>query len=203
MKGKLFVLSGPSGVGKGTVRAALLKDYSDIQYSVSATTRVKREGEVHGVDYYYIGREVFQAMIENDELLEWAEYCGNCYGTPRKYVEEKLNTGQDVILEIEIQGAEKVKKRFPDGIFIFLAPPSINELRSRIQKRGTEDESKICERLKTAEVEMEKVFHCENSTNMQDVFNYDYVVVNDLVENAVEKLKSIIIAERCKIENYR
>lgn len=203
MKGKLFVLSGPSGVGKGTVRAALLKDYSDIQYSVSATTRLKREGEVHGVDYYYISREEFDSMIAQDELLEWAEYCGNCYGTPRKYVDEKLNAGFDVILEIEIQGAAKVKERFKDGIFIFLAPPSLSELRSRIEKRGTEDACKISERLKTAEVELGKVFHHEHKPNMGDVFNYDYVIVNDVVENAVEKLKSIIIAERCKIENYQ
>ncbi|AZR72975.1 guanylate kinase [Anoxybacter fermentans] len=190
MKGKLFVLSGPSGVGKGTVRAALLKEYSDINYSVSATTRAKREGEVHGREYFFVSVEEFQEMIKNDELLEWAKYCGNYYGTPRKYVEEKLKAGEDIILEIEIQGAEQIRKKFPDGVFIFLAPPSLNELRLRIQKRGTEDETKISERLETAKIEMEKMY------------NYDYVIINDVVENAVEKLKSIIIAERCRIENY-
>lgn len=190
MKGKLFVLSGPSGVGKGTVRAALLKDYSDIHYSVSATTRTKRDGEVDGQDYFFISREEFQGRLENDQLLEWAEYCGNFYGTPRDYVEDQLNQGYDVILEIEIQGAEQIKRKFPNGVFVFLAPPSISELRTRIQKRGTEDEKKICERLQKAEVELHKMD------------SYDYVIVNDVVEAAAEKLRSIIIAERCKVENY-
>lgn len=191
MKGKLYVLSGPSGVGKGTVRKALMKDSPDIHYSVSATTRPKRDGETHGTDYFFVSKENFQDMMKNDELLEWAEYCGNYYGTPRAYVEKIMDQGYDVILEIEIQGAEQVKEKFSDGVFVFLAPPSLNELRSRIHKRGTEDEGKINQRLKTAEVEMNKMY------------DYNYVIVNDLVENAVEKLKAIIIAERCKIENYQ
>lgn len=191
MKGKLYVLSGPSGVGKGTVRKALMNDSPDIHYSVSATTRLKRDGEIHGTDYFFVSKENFQDMIKNDELLEWAEYCGNYYGTPLAYVKKIMDQGYDVILEIEIQGAEQVKEKYSDGIFVFLAPPSLNELRSRIHKRGTEDEGKINQRLKTAEVEMNKMY------------DYNYVIVNDVVENAVEKLKAIIIAERCKIENYR
>lgn len=189
-RGKLFVLSGPSGVGKGTVRAALLEDYSDINYSISATTRARREGEKDGREYFFTETARFKDMIKNDQLLEWAEYCGNYYGTPREYVEDKLNSGQDIILEIEIQGAEQIKKKFPAGVFVFLAPPSLNELRSRIENRGTEEDCVILKRLETAKVEMEKMS------------NYDYVIVNDVVEHAAEKLKSIIIAERCKVENY-
>lgn len=191
MKGKLFVLSGPSGVGKGTVRAALLEEYSEIIYSISATTREKRAGEVHGKDYYFISVDDFKSMIENDQLLEWAEYCGNYYGTPSQYVEGMLQQEKDVILEIEIRGASQIKEKFPDGVFIFLAPPSLNELRSRIQKRGTEKDNIISERLQKAKIEMEQMYE------------YDYVVVNDVIQHAVEKLKAIIISERCKIDNYR
>ncbi len=190
MRGKLFILSGPSGVGKGTVRAALLASYSDILYSISATTRDMREGEVHGRDYFFVKTDEFQEMIRNDNLIEWAEYCGNYYGTPRQYVEEQLQKGYDVILEIEINGAEQIKNKFSEGVFVFLAPPSLNELRSRIHNRGTEDENIISERLKQAQIEMEKMY------------NYDYVIINDVVEVAAEKLKSVIVAERCKIENY-
>ena len=189
MKGKLFVLSGPSGVGKGTLRAALLREYDQIDYSVSVTTRKKRQGEIDGQDYFFVSIAEFQHMIETNQLLEWALYCENYYGTPRKYVEEKLENGHDVILEIEIQGAEKIKEKFSEGIFVFLIPPSLNELRWRIQKRGTEADWIIDERLEIAKVEMDKMT------------NYDYVIVNDLIENAVEKLKAIIIAERCKLEN--
>lgn len=191
MKGKLFVLSGPSGVGKGTLRAALLKEYQQIEYSVSVTTRKKRQGEIAGQDYFFVSIEEFQRMIENNELIEWAKYCDNYYGTPRKYVEEKLKAGYDVILEIEIQGADQIKQKFPEGIFVFLIPPSLNELRCRIQKRGTEEDYVIDERLQVAKIEMDQMR------------NYDYVIVNDLIENAVAKLKAIIIAERCKLENYQ
>lgn len=191
MKGKLFVLSGPSGVGKGTLRAALLEEYDQIDYSVSVTTRKKRQGEMDGQDYFFVSMTDFQQMIENNQLIEWAQYCENYYGTPREYVEEKLRAGHDVILEIEIQGAEQIKEKFPEGIFVFLIPPSLNELRWRIQKRGTEADWIIDERLEIAKVEMDKMN------------NYDYVIVNDQIEHAVEKLKAIIIAERCKLENYQ
>jgi guanylate kinase len=188
-KGLLIVLSGPSGVGKGTVCAALRKRKNDnLIYSVSATTRKPREGEQEGVNYFFKTREQFQEMIENDDLLEWAEYVGNYYGTPRKFVEDMLNQGKDVILEIEVQGAMQVKEKFPEGIFIFLAPPDLKELRSRITGRGTESEESIMNRMEVAKGEIE----------LMD--QYNYVVVNDEVEKACQRIEAIVIAEHLKKE---
>ena len=149
-RGILIVLSGPSGVGKGTVCAALRKVAPDIVYSVSATTRSPRQGEVDGVNYFFKTREQFQQMIETDEVLEWAEYVGNFYGTPRRFVEETLRSGQDVILEIEVQGALQVKQKFAEGVFIFLLPPSLDELENRIVTRGTETDEVIRSRMSVA-----------------------------------------------------
>ncbi|WP_088105042.1 guanylate kinase [Halalkalibacter urbisdiaboli] len=194
-KGLLIVLSGPAGVGKGTVCGALRRENTSIQYSVSATTRAPRDGEVNGVNYFFKTREQFETMIANDQLLEWAEYVGNYYGTPIDYVRETINNGQDIILEIEVQGALKVRERFPEGIFIFLMPPSLAELRNRIVGRGTETEDVIDKRMTVArdEIEMMK--------------RYDYVVENDQVHLAVERIKAIVTAEHCKrerlIEKYK
>lgn len=194
-RGLLIVLSGPSGVGKGTVCGALRKQDTDILYSVSATTRNPREGEIHGVNYFFKSHDEFQEMIKNDQLLEWAEYVGNYYGTPVDYVEKTLSEGKDIILEIEVQGALKVRDKFPEGVFIFLMPPSLAELRNRIVNRGTETEDLINNRMTVAKDEIE----------MMD--KYDYVVENDEVHLAVERIKAIVIAEHCRkdrlIEKYK
>jgi guanylate kinase len=184
-KGLLIVLSGPSGVGKGTICSALRKSSPELVYSVSATTRTARQGEVEGVNYFFKTREQFQSMIEHDELLEWAEYVGNYYGTPRSFVEETIRSGKDIILEIEVQGALKVKEKFPEGVFIFILPPSLTELESRIQGRGTETSDSIRSRLNVAVEEIRLLEH------------YDYAVVNDEVDCACERIRSIITAEHC------
>jgi guanylate kinase len=191
-KGLLIVLSGPSGVGKGTVRKEIFSQPDTaFEYSVSATTRKPREGETDGVDYFFKTREAFEEMIENDQLLEYAEYVGNYYGTPVDYVRKTLDEGKDVFLEIEVQGAGQVRKKFPEGLFIFLAPPSLSELENRIVTRGTETEDLIKGRMKAAREELE----------MMEL--YDYVVENDKVELACERVKSIVVAEHCRRERVQ
>ncbi|MDC3423630.1 guanylate kinase [Aquibacillus sp. 3ASR75-11] len=187
-KGILFVLSGPSGVGKGTVRKSLFDRATDLKYSISMTTRSIREGEKEGTDYFYKTKQEFEDLIKKNRLLEYAEYVGNYYGTPRDYVEETLDHGKDVFLEIEVQGALQVKENFPQGVFIFLFPPSLEELKNRIINRGTESEELVKNRLIAAKTEIE----------MMDA--YDYVVVNDEIETAVQKIQSIVQSEHCKRE---
>jgi guanylate kinase len=189
-RGLLFVLSGPSGVGKGTVCAALRRKLPQLIYSVSATTRSPREGELDGVNYFFKSREQFHHMIETDALLEHAEYVGNYYGTPRDFVEKTLSEGNDIILEIEVQGALKVKEKFTEGVFIFLMPPSLNELKQRIVGRGTESQATIDHRLSVAVDEMNLLHH------------YDYAVVNDEIDQACSRISSIITAEHCKRERF-
>ena len=186
-RGLLIVLSGPSGVGKGTVRQAIFsQEDTEFEYSISVTTRKPREGERNGVDYFFKTREEFEHMIENKKLLEWAEYVGNYYGTPVDYVEQTLSEGKDVSLEIEVQGALQVREAFPEGLFIFLAPPSLSELQNRIITRGTESEELIRNRMAAAKEEIE----------MMDA--YDYVVENDDVELACERIKAIVLAEHLR-----
>ncbi|EKF37478.1 MULTISPECIES: guanylate kinase [Bacillus] len=186
-RGLLIVLSGPSGVGKGTVRQAIFsQEDTKFEYSISVTTRKPREGERNGVDYFFKTREEFEDMIENKKLLEWAEYVGNYYGTPVDYVEQTLSEGKDVFLEIEVQGALQVREAFPEGLFIFLAPPSLSELQNRIMTRGTESEDLIRNRMAAAKEEIE----------MMDA--YDYVVENDDVELACERIKAIVLAEHLR-----
>jgi len=185
-RGLLIVLSGPSGVGKGTVCSQLRQKRNDLIYSVSATTRVPREGEIDGVNYFFKTREQFQEMIAQDALLEYAEYVGNYYGTPRDFVDRMLAEGKDVILEIEVQGALKVKQKFPEGIFIFLLPPSMDVLEQRITGRGTENADVISHRMTAAVEEMNLIRY------------YDYAVVNDEIEEACRRIQSIITAEHCR-----
>jgi len=186
--GILFVLSGPSGVGKGTVRQRLFEQKTDLKYSVSATTRKKRPGERDGIDYFYKTEAQFKEMIEKEQLLEYAQYVGNYYGTPRQYVMNEMEKGNDVFLEIEVQGAMQVKNNFPEGVFIFLFPPSLEELKNRIIGRGTESDELIRNRLREAKKEIELMSE------------YDYVVVNDDVDQAVGKINAIITSEHCKRE---
>ncbi|MGZ9791497.1 guanylate kinase [Bacillus atrophaeus] len=188
-RGLLIVLSGPSGVGKGTVRQAIFSQVdTKFEYSISVTTRSPRAGETDGVDYFFKTRDEFEQMIANNKLLEWAEYVGNYYGTPVDYVEQTLQEGKDVFLEIEVQGALQVRNAFPEGLFIFLAPPSLSELKNRIVTRGTETDALIENRMKAAKAEIE----------MMDA--YDYVVENDNIETACEKIKAIVLAEHLKRE---
>lgn len=187
-RGLLIVLSGPSGVGKGTVRAAIFsKEEQKFVYSISATTRLPRTGETDGVDYFFKTREEFEQMIQNKQLLEYAEYVGNYYGTPLEYVENTLEQGKDVFLEIDVQGAIQVRELMPDGVFIFLTPPDLNELESRIVNRGTDSDEVIAKRMKTAREELELMKY------------YDYSVVNDTVDNAVQKIEAIIQTEHLRI----
>lgn len=188
-RGLLIVLSGPSGVGKGTVRKAIFEsEENDFEYSISMTTRAKRPGEVDGVDYFFRSKEEFLAMIECGEMLEYAEYVGNFYGTPLSYVNATLDRGKDVFLEIEVQGAMQVKEKVPDGVFIFLTPPDLAELKSRIVGRGTDSAEVIEARMRVAREEIEMMSH------------YDYAVVNDEVELAVERIKGIIASEHFRVE---
>ena len=188
-RGLLIVLSGPSGVGKGTVRKELFSQANtNYEYSISMTTRNPREGEVDGVDYFFKSRAEFEALIEQGGLLEHAEFVGNYYGTPLAYVNETLDAGRDVFLEIEVQGAKQIREKAPDALFIFLAPPSLSELKSRLVGRGTETADVIAKRIATAEEELE----------MMSL--YDYVVENDEVANACDKINAIIKAEHCRRE---
>lgn len=189
-KGTLIVLSGPSGTGKGTVLKHFFDNYADdaVKLSISATTRLPREGETDGVNYFFVEKEKFENMVQNDMLLEWASFCGNCYGTPKAFVDENLENGCDVILEIEVQGALKVMEKRPDAAFVFIAPPSMQELKSRIVGRQTETADVIERRMETAKWEV------------QNISKYTYAVVNDDVDMAAKRLKTIIDAERLKVE---
>ncbi|AIG65838.1 guanylate kinase [Weissella tructae] len=188
-RGVLIVLSGPSGVGKGTVRKALFEEADiDFQYSISMTTRQPREGEVDGEDYFFVTREEFEARIEQGEMLEYAEYVGNYYGTPKSYIDATLAAGKDVLLEIEVQGAVQVKEKMPEGAYIFLTPPDLKALKDRLIGRGTESMEVINNRVNAAKAEIGM---------MQ---RYDYAVVNDQVPAAVQRIKDIIKVERLRVE---
>lgn len=188
-KGILIVVSGFSGAGKGTIMKALLNKYDNYALSISATTRNPREGEVDGREYFFKTREEFEKMIAKDELIEYAKYVNNYYGTPKAYVEEQLANGKDVILEIEIQGALKVKEKFPETLLLFVTPPSAEILKARLIGRGTETMEVIEQRMSRA---------CEEAEGMD---KYDYYVVNDVLEECVENVHNIIQAEHSR--SYR
>ncbi|MCI8336736.1 MAG: guanylate kinase [Peptococcaceae bacterium] len=187
-KGLLVVVSGPSGVGKGTICNALREKYPELVYSVSATTRPMREGEVEGVNYFFLSKEDFLAKIEAGAFLEWAEVYGNFYGTPKWIIDAQLAAGNHVLLEIDMQGAVQVKKAYPESVLVFILPPSEEELAKRLSGRGTDSADVIAKRLACWQQEKEMLKH------------YDYAVVNDTVSQAVERVSHIITAEECSVE---
>lgn len=183
-KGILIVVSGFSGVGKGTLMRELLRTYDNYALSVSMTTRKPREGEEEGVSYFFVDRETFERTIRQDGLVEYAEYCGNYYGTPKEYVEKCLAQGKDVILEIEIQGALKVRERFPQALLLFVMPPCVEELRRRLAGRGTEEDAVIRRRLARAQEES------------KGIENYEYIIINDDLQACVQEMHAVITAAR-------
>ena len=189
-KGQVIVITGPSGVGKGTILKSVMESDTSLCFSVSATTRGPRPGEVDGKDYYFVSRQRFDEMVAEGELLEHAEYSGNCYGTPRKPLEKLLDEGYDVILDIEIQGARNVMKSYPEAIFTFIMPPDFETLEKRLAKRGTESPEKVALRLETAKRELE----CYKE--------FQYIIVNDKLEDAVAELQAVITAGRCRCSEY-
>ena len=189
-KGFLLVLSGPSGSGKGTVSAALMEKNKEIKYSTSVTTRTPRPGEVNGENYFFATMEEFEKMVENDELLEHAHVHTNYYGTPKEFVFNQINQGEIVLLEIDVQGALQVKDKYKEAVFIFLLPPSMDELLDRIRKRGTETEEDIETRFSNAFKELDFVGE------------YDYFVVNDSVDQATKDIESIIAAEKLRVKRH-
>lgn len=185
-KGRLIVISGPSGAGKSTIVFKAIEGRDDMCFSTSVTSRQPRPGEVDGREYFFIDRERFMQMIEKDELLEHAEYVGNFYGTPRRFVEEKIEAGVSVFLDIEVQGARQVSKKMPEAIKIFVIPPSLEELRKRLVNRGTDSQEAIEGRLERARQEYKEADF------------YDYIVINDKIEVAAQELQAIITADQCR-----
>ncbi|WP_085875940.1 guanylate kinase [Peptoniphilus vaginalis] len=189
--GFLLVLSGPSGSGKGTVSEALMKNNDDIIFSTSVTTRTPRPGEVNGENYFFATREEFEEMVEKDELLEHAFVHTNYYGTPKKFVFDEIDKGEIVLLEIDVQGALQIKKKYKEAVFIFLIPPTMDELRSRLVKRDTETEDEIETRYRNAFRELDFVGE------------YDYFVINDVIDNAVKDIETIIAAEKLRVKRHK
>ncbi|CCU79540.1 Guanylate kinase [Halanaerobium saccharolyticum subsp. saccharolyticum DSM 6643] len=183
-KGLLFVLSGPSGVGKNTVLDELFKDFDGVSYSVSATTRERRKGEVEGENYFFISEEKFKDIEADDGFIESAVVHGHYYGTPKKFVDKKLDDGEDIILEIDTQGAKQVREKYPEAVYIFLLPPSLEELENRLDKRGSENNKSKNIRLKNARQEL------------KEVHNYDYEVINDNLSDTVKEIRKIILEEQ-------
>ncbi len=191
LKGLLVVVSAPSGTGKTTLCHMLLKEFENMEFSVSYTTRPPRKGEVNGKDYFFVSKEEFERMVEEGDFLEWANVYGNLYGTSKSQVLRALNEGKDILLDIDVQGALQVKKNLPEAVLIFIMPPSFDELERRLKHRGTDSEDVIKRRLETAKEEIKKAVY------------YDYIVVNDVLEVAFDKLKSIVTAEKCRTDRLK
>ncbi|WP_163329217.1 guanylate kinase [Desulfurobacterium thermolithotrophum] len=191
LKGLLIVISAPSGTGKTTLSHKLLETFPSMEFSISYTTRKPRKGEVNGRDYFFVDKETFKSMIKEGDFLEWAEVYGNLYGTSKSQVMKALEKGKDILLDIDTQGALQVKKNFPEAVLIFILPPSLRELERRLRKRGTDDEETIKKRLRIAREEIKKAFF------------YDYLLINDDLEVAFEKLRSIITAEKCQVKRLK
>lgn len=188
-KGSLIVLSGPTCAGKGTICKELIKINKNIWPSISYTSRPKRENEIHGKDYYFITKEEFEQKIKNNEMLEYAQvHYNDYYGTPKEHIKQKLDEGIDVLLEIDIQGALQIKEKIQEAIFIFILAPSMEEIKNRLIKRGCENENQMIERFKTAYREI------------NELTKYNYVVINDVLEEAVNKVNSIILSEKCRVD---
>lgn len=187
LKGFLIVVSGPSGAGKNTLINSVIPSIPNLQYSVSATTRKPRAGEIDGVDYFFVSDEEFDQMITDGEFLEWAEFVGNRYGTPKTFVQEKINQGKTVIMDIDIQGAQQVRQKMAEAVFVFLLPPTWEELRNRLIKRGKDPEEAITKRLEVSFAEL------------SNIVDYDYFIINDQLEKATERLETIIKAEWCRV----
>ncbi|MBC7765196.1 MAG: guanylate kinase [Hyphomonadaceae bacterium] len=190
-RGVLLIVSGPSGAGKGTLVRAYVDSREDVYLSVSATTRSPRAGEVDGTSYHFTSYEQFMDMVNEGQLLEWAEYCGNCYGTPKAAIEQMLAEGKDVILEIDVQGAMKIRSKMPEGVFIFVLPPSMEVLKQRLIGRESESNTSVIARLKRAQ------------TEFLLIDKYNYVLVNDTIEQAISDLDGILRAEKCRIERNK
>lgn len=191
MSGLLFVVSGPSGVGKSTIRKEVMKICPGLRYSVSCTTRLPRVNEVEGVDYHFVDLATFEAMRARGDFVEWAKVHGNYYGTPRQPLETFWREGFDVILEIDVQGAKQVKKVYPQGVFVFIAPPSLRVLEERLRGRRSDLEDDVLLRMTNAHLEMESIR------------DYNYLIINDVLEEAVDRFRAIIVAERCRIRDEK
>jgi guanylate kinase len=188
-RGLLFVISGPSGAGKSTIFEQVFRSNPDLRFSVSATTRTARPGEREGEHYFFITPEKFQEMIGKDSFLEWARVHNALYGTPAAFVDRTMDSGLDCILDIDVQGALQVMQKRPEAVYVFIAPPCLEELRVRLLKRGTENEEQLAERVETARWELTKIAE------------YDYLIVNDSLDEAVAQLEAVIMAEKCNVVN--